>query len=147
MKKKCIISVLFAVLGVFLVLGYITIGCNTSQAKKGDDIVILSESDVKRKAVEEQIEKDYGKFQLFDSCDLTYDFLYNRVDYDYTVVETITAIVKDDYSGTYGEEGDYISYKNVECVKPGDKVLTYCIYDPMTRYEDDIKERIDIVIE
>ena len=42
---------------------------------------------------------------------------------------------------------DYISYRSVKDVDPGDVVLTVCIYQPGNRYIDDVVDRFDYVID
>lgn len=38
---------------------------------------------------------------------------------------------------------NYISYRSMEGVKAGDRIITYCIYNPYTTWYDDIAERYD----
>ena len=42
---------------------------------------------------------------------------------------------------------DYISYRRTRGVHPNDIVLTLCVYNPDTSFEDDIIERLDFVID
>lgn len=42
--------------------------------------------------------------------------------------------------------GTYISYKRVPKAKKGDKIITYCVYDPYTNYTDDIILRLDFIM-
>lgn len=46
-----------------------------------------------------------------------------------------------------GNKYNYISYKGVKGIRKGDVVLTICIYNPGTNYEDDIVERFDYIID
>lgn len=41
----------------------------------------------------------------------------------------------------------YINYSRVENISVGDVILTYCVYNPNTNYEDDILERFDYIID
>lgn len=38
---------------------------------------------------------------------------------------------------------DYISYKGIKGIKKGDRIRTFCVYNPHNNYEDDIVERYD----
>ena len=41
--------------------------------------------------------------------------------------------------------GYYISYKSVENARKGDLVITYCVYNPFSNYDDDVIERWDFI--
>ena len=41
--------------------------------------------------------------------------------------------------------GYYISYKSVKGARKGDLVITYCVYNPFSNYDDDVIERWDFI--
>ena len=41
--------------------------------------------------------------------------------------------------------GYYISYRSVKNARKGDLVITYCVYNPFSNYDDDVIERWDFV--
>ena len=41
--------------------------------------------------------------------------------------------------------GYYISYASVEDARKGDLVITYCVYNPYSNYDDDVIERWDFI--
>ena len=41
--------------------------------------------------------------------------------------------------------GYYISYKSVKGARKGDLIVTYCVYNPFSNYDDDIIERWDFI--
>lgn len=41
--------------------------------------------------------------------------------------------------------GYYISYASVKGVHKGDLVITYCVYNPYSNYDDDVIERWDFI--
>lgn len=82
-----------------------------------------------------------GNAQTYNTKDLTSEILTNRTA-EVVIVEEINGIVLDDEGNGIDENGNYISYKNVDSVK-GEIITTYCIYNPNTNFEDDIIYRID----
>lgn len=80
--------------------------------------------------------------QLYDSSELTEDILANRQ--GKLIIEKCVGTVKDDEKNGSLEDGNYISYTDVDCTK-GDSVITYLIYNPDTNYTDDVVERFDFV--
>lgn len=83
-------------------------------------------------------------------CDeLTTDILVNRgTD---VIIEKIIGICLDSEGNGQivnpaDPEYNYISYKSVKGVYPGDVVLTLCIYQPCNDYEDDVAQRFDYVL-
>lgn len=80
--------------------------------------------------------------QLYDSSELTEDVLANRQ--GKLIIEKCIGTVIDDEKNGSLEDGSYISYADVDCVK-GDSVITYLIYNPDTNYTDDVIERFDYV--
>ena len=41
--------------------------------------------------------------------------------------------------------GYYISYRSVKNARKGDLVITYCVYNPFSNYDDDVIERWDFI--
>ena len=41
--------------------------------------------------------------------------------------------------------GYYISYKSVKGARKGDTIITYCVYNPYSNYDDDVIERWDFI--
>ena len=82
--------------------------------------------------------------QVYDSSELTEDILANRQ--GKLIIEKCIGTVTDDEKNGSLEDGSYISYENVDCVK-GDTIITYLIYNPDTNYTDDVIDRFDFVKE
>lgn len=80
--------------------------------------------------------------QVYDSSELTEDVLANRQ--GKLIIEKCIGTVIDDEKNGSLEDGSYISYADVDCVK-GDTVITYLIYNPNTNYVDDVIERFDYI--
>lgn len=41
--------------------------------------------------------------------------------------------------------GYYISYRSVKGARKGDLIITYCVYNPYSNYDDDVIERWDFI--
>ena len=41
--------------------------------------------------------------------------------------------------------GYYISYRSVKNARKGDVIVTYCVYNPYTKWDDDVIERWDFI--
>lgn len=99
----------------------------------------------------ERLEEDlraYG-MQIVESKDLTYDMLVNRN--GATIVEKCIGVVLDEEGNGEVINGipdyNYICYAGLEeDLQPGTVVLTYCVYNPDTSYEDDIILRYDYIV-
>lgn len=81
--------------------------------------------------------------------ELTSDILENRG--DDIIIEKIIGVCENRNGdgrilNVADPEYDYISYRGVKDVDPGDVVLTVCIYQPGNRYTDDIADRFDYII-
>lgn len=62
------------------------------------------------------------------------------------LVEKITGVVTNRQLDGRTSCGNYICYNRLRgYVKPGDVVITYCVYNPYTRYIDDIVHRFDYI--
>lgn len=87
--------------------------------------------------------------QVYDTDDLDYNILVNR-DGKIIIEKTIGRVENSDGDGKIintKSRNNYISYKYVEDAEVGDIILTYCIYNPDTEYEDDIIARFDYIID
>lgn len=73
--------------------------------------------------------------EIYDTEDLTEDILTNRQ--GKLIIEKCIGTVIDDEKNGSLENGSYISYENVDCVK-GNTIVTYLIYNPDTNYTDDV---------
>lgn len=89
-----------------------------------------------------EIETQDNICQVCDSSELTEDILANRQ--GKLIIEKCIGTVTDDEKNGSLEDGSYISYADVNCVK-GDTITTYLIYNPDTNYTDDVIERFDYV--
>ena len=86
---------------------------------------------------------------IYDSSDLTYEILSSRTS-DITIVERIVGVVLDENGNgrvlDSSEPCNYISYKYVPDIMPGDIVITYSVFNPENQFEDDIIARYDMVV-
>lgn len=84
---------------------------------------------------------------LFTSEELTQDVLTARKDWDEYLVEVTTGFVLNDRGdgrADLPEPYNYISYRRVPFeTKPGDRIVTYCVYEIHSNGEDDIIARYD----
>ena len=98
-----------------------------------------------------EMSENLNIIQVYDIDDLNSDILTNRSENGTIIIEKIIGqVVNANGDGVILNTTDnhnYISYKNVHDVKPGDIVLTYCIYNPDTDGEDDIMDRFDYIID
>ena len=88
----------------------------------------------------------YGKIRIIPDEKLTYKMLTHRKNKVLYVAKITGKVVNNKLDGKTSN-GEYISYK---CLKgkthKGDKILTYCVYNPYTHWFDDIDERYDVII-
>lgn len=98
--------------------------------------------------------EELSEIEIYDCSELTYDMLVNR-DGKIIIEKIIGKVVSIDEDGRINGEVlncsddyyNYICYNCVEGVEVGNIILTYCIYNPDTSYEDDIISRFDYVID
>ena len=88
--------------------------------------------------------------QVYEPIDLTDEILINRTTQELIIEHNEGIILNDAGDGKvtnpFDPQYDYINYGDImDYANAGDTVTTYCIYNPYTQYEDDIKFRIDIV--
>lgn len=81
--------------------------------------------------------------------EITEDYIINRN--GKLVIEKFIGIVLNDQGDgrilNTASEYNYICYSSVDNIKPGNIIITYCIYNPDTNYSDDIVARYDYVID
>lgn len=88
--------------------------------------------------------------KVIDCNDLTEEMLTTRTDHNVMYIERIYGIVTDnEKNGTVlnppVDGGYYISYKSVKGARKGDLIITYCVYNPYSNYDDDVIERWDFI--
>ena len=96
--------------------------------------------------------------EIYDTSELTHDIMFNR-NGKIIVEKVIGEVVNDNFDGkilnagtdyeNYTNKNDslYINYERVEGAKEGDIILTYFIYNPFTKAQDDVMTRLDFVID
>lgn len=87
---------------------------------------------------------------IYEPDELTTEFLCNRTDYDFVIIEKIIGVCLDSEGNgqilnTRNTEFNYIHYGND--IQPGDVVMSLLTYNPDTNYDDDIISREDFVID
>lgn len=90
-----------------------------------------------------------GNLLIYDLSELTGDMLRNR---------NGALVIERMFGKCLDEEGngkvlnpadpdyDYVSYRGVPDVRPGDLIETYLVYNPDTSYEDDVLDRFDLIV-
>lgn len=84
------------------------------------------------------------ELNFYYTDEIDYDQLTTRKERGEIMVERIVGTVLDEqYNGriltTEDDFYNYISYRNIGFdAKPGDFVVTYCLYNPATDFEDDV---------
>lgn len=88
--------------------------------------------------------------QVVDCNDLTEEMLTTRKEKNIMYIERIIGKVTDNAKNGKVlnppvDGGYYISYASVEDAEIGDTIITYCVYNPYTNYDDDVIERWDFI--
>lgn len=88
--------------------------------------------------------------KVIDCNDLTEEMLITRADHNVMYIERIIGKVTDnEKNGTVlnppEDGGYYISYASVKDAEIGDTIITYCVYNPFSNYDDDVIERWDFI--
>ena len=88
--------------------------------------------------------------KVIDCNDLTEEMLTTRADHNVMYIERIYGIVTDNEKNGKvlnppEDGGYYISYKSVKGARKGDTIITYCVYNPFSNYDDDVIERWDFI--
>ena len=94
--------------------------------------------------------KDAPITKVIDCNDLTEEMLTTRTEHNVMYIERIIGKVTDnEKNGTVlnppEDGGYYISYASVENAEIGDIIITYCVYNPFSNYDDDVIERWDFI--
>ena len=88
--------------------------------------------------------------KVIDCNDLTEEMLTTRADHNIMYIERIIGKVTDNAKNGKVlnppiDGGYYISYASVEDARKGDTIITYCVYNPFSNYDDDVIERWDFI--
>ena len=87
-----------------------------------------------------------GKVKIVSEGRLTARMLRKRKG-NVLYIERIIGTVINDHLDGRTTENHYINYRCLKGkVHKGDAVVTYCIYNPFTRWIDDISDRFDIIL-
>ena len=88
--------------------------------------------------------------KVIDCNDLTEEMLTTRTDHNVMYIERIIGKVTDNEKNGKvlnppDDGGYYISYASVKGARKGDVIVTYCVYNPYSNYDDDVIERWDFI--
>lgn len=88
--------------------------------------------------------------KVIDCNDLTEEMLTTRKEDNIMYIERIIGVVTDDEKNGKilnppMNGGCYINYTSVDGARKGDYIVTYCVYNPYSNYDDDVIERWDFV--
>lgn len=88
--------------------------------------------------------------EVIDCNDLTLEMLTSRKERNIMYIERIIGKVIDNKKNGKVlnppvDGGYYISYASVEDARKGDVIITYCVYNPYTNWDDDVIERWDFI--
>lgn len=88
--------------------------------------------------------------KVIDCNDLTEEMLTTRAEHNIMYIERIYGIVTDNKKNGKVlnppvNGGYYISYASVADAEIGDVIVTYCVYNPYSNYDDDVIERWDFI--
>lgn len=90
--------------------------------------------------------KGIKKVKVISERELHIRTLQKRKKNGVLLIEKITGVVVNKKLDGKTSCGNYICYQRLRgYVKPGDKVITLCIYNPCTTYTDDISHRFDYI--
>lgn len=88
--------------------------------------------------------------KVIDCNDLTEEMLTTRTERNIMYIERIIGKVTDNEKNGIvlnppEDGGYYISYASVKGARKGDTIVTYCVYNPFSNYDDDVIERWDFI--
>ena len=88
--------------------------------------------------------------KVIDCNDLTEEMLTTRADHNIMYIERIVGCVTDNEKNGKVlnppvDGGYYISYASVDDAEIGDTIITYCVYNPYSNWDDDVIERWDFI--
>lgn len=87
-----------------------------------------------------------GKVKIVSEGKLTARKLWKRKSKTLYIERIVGRVINDHLDGRT-TENHYISYKCLKGkVHKGDTIVTYCVYNPFTRWIDDIADRFDIIL-
>lgn len=96
------------------------------------------------------VAKNAPMVKVIDCNELTEEMLTTRTEHHIMYIERIIGKVADnEKNGTVlnppEDGGYYISYASVEDARKGDIIITYCVYNLYSNYDDDVIERWDFI--
>lgn len=96
------------------------------------------------------VAKNAPMVKVIDCNDLTEEMLTTRTEHHIMYIERIIGKVTDNAKNGKvlnppEDGGYYISYASVDGARKGDTVITYCVYNPYTNWDDDVIERWDFI--
>ena len=98
------------------------------------------------------VEKNAPITKVIDCNDLTEEMLIHRSSKKRHImyIERIIGKVTDNKKNGKiinppKDGGYYISYASVKGARKGDTIITYCVYNPYSNYDDDVIERWDFI--
>lgn len=96
------------------------------------------------------VAKNAPVVKVIDCNNLTEKMLTTRAGRNVMYIERIIGKVTDNAKNGKilnppDDGGYYISYASVEDARKGDLIITYCVYNPYSNYEDDVIERWDFI--
>ena len=97
------------------------------------------------------LKSDDSRIEIIDSSDLSLEDLRNR-NGKIIIEKLLGKVINETGDGKIlnpnDKDHDYISYKShMEDFEVGDIIVSYCIYNPDTAYDDDIIERFDYIVD
>jgi len=89
--------------------------------------------------------------KIYEPDELDYNTIINRKNSDTILIERLVGIANNHGSGrilnTNDTEYNYISYRGSNLdITENTVLVTYCVYNPDTNYDDDIIERYDYIL-
>lgn len=88
-----------------------------------------------------------AKIRFISEGKLTRRMLLTRKANRIVYIERIVGRVTDDALNGKTTKGNYISYSCLSgYAHKGDEVVTWCVYDPSTKWIDDITDRFDVIL-
>ena len=97
------------------------------------------------------LKSDDSRIEIIDSSDLSLEDLRNR-NGKIIIEKLLGKVINETGDGKIlnpnDKDHDYISYNShMEDFEVGDIIVSYCIYNPDTAYDDDIIERFDYIVD
>jgi len=87
-----------------------------------------------------------GEVRIVSEGKLTARKLWSRKDKTLYIERIVGRVINNRLDGV-SSNGGYISYKCLKGkVHKGDTIVTYCVYNPFTRWIDDVSDRFDIIL-